>query len=61
MGWPCDRPRRSDPAGLFVWRAIGEGTFGKALEALRVIEQELRVVNENEQFRGLRFRIRDTR
>ncbi len=35
----------------FVWRAIGEGNFGKALEALRVIEQELRAVTANEQFR----------
>ena len=35
----------------FVWRAIGEGNFGKALEALRVIEQELRAITANEQFR----------
>ena len=35
----------------FVWRAIGGRTFGQALDALRAIEQELRVVTANEQFR----------
>jgi predicted nucleotidyltransferase len=35
----------------FVWRAIGGRTFGKALDALKAIERELRAVTANEQFR----------
>jgi hypothetical protein len=35
----------------FVWRAIGARTFGKALDALRTIEQELRAMTTSEQFR----------
>ena len=35
----------------FVWGAIGQRAFGRALAALRAIEQELRAMTTDEQFR----------
>ncbi len=48
-GFPIALPGLTEQAS-FVWRAIGRRAFGKALDALRAMELELRAVTAAEQF-----------
>ena len=48
-GFPVTLPGLAERAS-FVWGAIGRGAFGNALDALRVIGQELRAQTAAEQF-----------